>query len=56
MKHLLRITFAALFAAALLPAAQAYSLEDDWELDHIMPTLGWEEVEEETFDHIMPTL
>lgn len=54
MKHLLRITLATLFTAALLPAAQAYSLEDDWELDHNMPTLGWEE--EEWPEHIMPTL
>lgn len=53
MKHLLRITLTALFAAALLPAAQASGLDDEWELDHNMPTLGWGDEEP---DHNMPTL
>lgn len=52
MKHLLKLSLAALFAAAMLPAAHAISFEDE-ELDHIMPTLGWED--EEAVDHVMPT-
>jgi len=54
MRLIKRLTFAALLALSLTPAAHATSYDFD-DLDEIMPTFGWEETEGRPGDDLMPT-